>query len=96
MGIKEKSSCQALFKEFVEESSTHGIKRMFYSSAGAHSKVSRLIWCMAWLMAASYSIFQIYHVADDYLAYKSVTKYTLQDKGWVPFPAITVQRARVA
>ena len=50
---------------------------------------AQLLWFFAWLVAAAYAVFQIHDVITDYLEYKSITKYTIEDRS-IPMPAITV------
>ena len=67
---KRHPTSNQLVKDFVQESSSHGIKRIFFPVAnGGATKFGQTVWCLAWLMAAAYSIYQIYDVITDYLAY---------------------------
>ena len=85
------TSSNKVLKEFASEASSHGIKRIIAPADDQKSsKLGRIMWCAAWLIAASYSIYQIYDVIDEYLLFQSITKYSIEDNGSVPFPAVTV------
>lgn len=82
---------KTLLKAFSEETSSHGVRRIF-TSAPSYGSVhfGRAMWCFAWLVAAAYSIYQIRIVIYDYMQYESMTKYRIRDNGYIAFPAVTV------
>ena len=61
-----------LLKDFVLETSTHGIKRIFSTSLseGSGNFGKSIVWSLAWLVASSYSIYQIHEVVTSYREYK--------------------------
>ena len=81
---------RSLAKHYAGESSVHGIKRMFVSSSNQRFKLRRSIWAIFWLFAFAYTIYLIQDVLSRYLSYKSLTKFSIENAGFVPFPAMTM------
>ena len=81
----------SLTLHYAEETSLHGIKRIFVSGSNhLYSRFGRLVWAICWLVAFGYSVYLIHNVLYRYLAYKSLTKYSIENNGSVPFPAVTI------
>ena len=80
-----------VFRDFILNLSTHGLRRVFYPvSSVPMAKYFRFVWPLAWSMATYYMAHQMTKTIQAYLRFETVSQVTIRQKDRVSFPAVTV------
>jgi hypothetical protein len=87
------TSLKAVVEDFSSSTTAHGLQQVCIPphSGSCFAKFLRqAIWVSVWLAAASYMSYEIYRIIDQFARYDSTTRFSVEQKERVPFPAVTI------